>query len=145
MLFSNDQKYITTLKLGVCDFLKLDGWERKQGNKAIFERSCSVISCSLVVIMCNLMVGFMVEPCILLISNPVLVQQMHTVCFKIVKLLKTFKTIIIALACFGLHKPSSGSLQPVLCQSCCIDFNNINCYWGFRYYVCKFFSVRNIG
>jgi len=29
--------------------------------------------------------------------------------YKIVKLLKSFKIIIVAPACFGLHKPSSGS------------------------------------
>jgi len=36
--------------------------------------------------------------------------------YKIVKLLKSFKIIIVAPTCFGLHKPSSGSSQPVLRQ-----------------------------
>jgi len=38
---------------------------------------------------------------------------MHTNYYKIVKQLKSFKIIIFAPACFGLHKPSSGSSQPV--------------------------------
>jgi hypothetical protein len=37
--------------------------------------------------------------------------------YKTVKLLKSSKTIIVAPTCFGLHKPSSGSSQPVLCPS----------------------------
>jgi hypothetical protein len=36
---------------------------------------------------------------------------MHTNYYKIVKQLKSFKIIIVAPACFGLHKPSSGSSQ----------------------------------
>ena len=39
---------------------------------------------------------------------------MHTKYYKIVKQLKSFKIIIVAPTCFGLHKPSSGSSQPVL-------------------------------
>ena len=39
---------------------------------------------------------------------------MHTNYYKIVKQLKSFKIIIVAPTCFGLHKPSSGSSQPVL-------------------------------
>jgi len=42
------------------------------------------------------------------------VQLMHTNYYKIVKRLKSFKIIIVAPTCFGLHKPSSGSFQPVL-------------------------------
>jgi len=42
---------------------------------------------------------------------------MHTNYCKIVKRLKSFKIIIVAPTCFGIHKPSSGSSQPVLCQS----------------------------
>jgi len=34
---------------------------------------------------------------------------MHTNYYKIVKQLKSFKIIIFAPTCFGLHKPSSGS------------------------------------
>jgi len=36
----------------------------------------------------------------------------ETIKIKIVK--ETFKIIIFAPTCFGLHKPSSGSSQPVL-------------------------------
>jgi len=39
------------------------------------------------------------------------VQLMHTNYYKVVKLLKSFKIIIVAPTCFGLHKPSSGSSQ----------------------------------
>ena len=41
-------------------------------------------------------------------------QLMHTNCYKTMKLLKSFKIIIVAPACFGLHQPSSGSSQRVL-------------------------------
>ena len=47
---------------------------------------------------------------------------MHTNYYKIVKQLKSFKIIIVAPTCFGLHKPSSGSSQPVLRQSYNVDF-----------------------
>ena len=47
-------------------------------------------------------------------SSPLFVQLMHTNYYKIVKQLKSFKIIIVAPTCFGLHKPSSGSYQPVL-------------------------------
>ena len=40
----------------------------------------------------------------------------------IVKLLKSFKIIIVAPTFFGLHNPSSGSSQPVLRQSYNVDF-----------------------
>jgi len=46
--------------------------------------------------------------------SPLFVQLMHTNYYKIVKQLKSFKIIIVAPTCFGLHKPSSGSSQPVL-------------------------------
>ena len=39
---------------------------------------------------------------------------MHTNYYEIVKELKSFQIIPVALTCFGLHKPSSGSSQPVL-------------------------------
>jgi len=39
---------------------------------------------------------------------------MYTNYYKIVKQLIPFKIITVAPACFGLHKPSSGSSQPVL-------------------------------
>jgi len=39
---------------------------------------------------------------------------MHTNCYKTVKQLKSYKIIIVSPTCFGLHKPSSGSSQPVL-------------------------------
>jgi len=50
--------------------------------------------------------------------------------YKIVKLLKSFKIIIVAPTCFGLHKPSSGSSQPVLRQSYSVDF-------GYMYHYLK--------
>jgi len=40
--------------------------------------------------------------------SPLFVQLMQTNCYKIVKQLKSFKIIIVAPTCFGLHKPSSG-------------------------------------
>ena len=39
---------------------------------------------------------------------------MQTNYYKVVSQLKSFKIIIVAPTCFGLHKPSSGSSQPVL-------------------------------
>jgi hypothetical protein len=48
--------------------------------------------------------------------------------YKIVKLLKSFKIIIVAPTCFGLHKPSSGSSQPVLRQSYNVDIIDIYRY-----------------
>jgi len=46
--------------------------------------------------------------------RPLFVQVMHTNYYKIIKQLKSFKIIIVASTCFGLHEPSSGSAQPVL-------------------------------
>jgi len=43
-------------------------------------------------------------------------------------MLKPFKIIIVAPTCFGLHKPSSGSSQPVLHQSYNVDFGYIYIY-----------------
>ena len=48
------------------------------------------------------------------ILSPLLIQLMHTNYCKIVKQLKSFKIIIVAPTCFGLHKPSSGGSVPVL-------------------------------
>jgi len=45
--------------------------------------------------------------------------------YKIVKLLKPFKIIIVAPTCFSSHKPSSGSSQPVLHQSYNVDISYI--------------------
>ena len=53
---------------------------------------------------------------------------MRTNYYKIVKLLKSFKIKIVAPTCFGLHKPSSGSSQPVLRQSYNVDFGYIYRY-----------------
>ena len=50
----------------------------------------------------------------------------HTNYYKIVELLKIFKTTVIAPTCFGLHKPSSGSSMSVLRQSCNIDYQYCN-------------------
>jgi len=57
---------------------------------------------------------FVVAPCMLIVLSPVFVKLMHTNYYKIVKQLKPFKIIIVVPTCFGLHKPSSGSYQPVL-------------------------------
>jgi len=57
---------------------------------------------------------FVVARCMLTVLSPLFVQLMHTNYYKIVKQLETFKIIIVAPTCFGLHKPSSGSSQPVL-------------------------------
>jgi len=46
--------------------------------------------------------------------SPLCVQLMHTIYYKIVKQLKSFKIIIVTLTCFGLHKPSSGNSLPLV-------------------------------
>jgi len=53
---------------------------------------------------------------------------MHTNYYKIVKQLNSFKTIIVAPTCFGLHKPSAGNSQPVLRQIYNVDFGYISLY-----------------
>ena len=53
---------------------------------------------------------------------------MHTNYYKVVKELKSFKIIIVALTCFGLYKPSSGSSQPMLRQSYSVDFGYISLF-----------------
>jgi len=57
---------------------------------------------------------FIVEPCMLIVLSPLFVQLMHTDYYKIDKQLKSFKIIITASTCFGLHKSSSGSSQHLL-------------------------------
>ena len=57
---------------------------------------------------------FVVAPYMLIVLSPLFVQLLHTNYYKIVKQLKSFKIIIVAPTCFGLHKRSSGSSQPVL-------------------------------
>ena len=57
---------------------------------------------------------FIVAPCMLIVLSTSFVQLMHTNYYKIIKQLKSFKIITVAPTCFGLHKPSSGSSQPVL-------------------------------
>ena len=52
------------------------------------------------------------------------VQLMNTNYYKIIKQLKSFKIIIVAPACFGLHKSSSGSSQLVLLQSYNVDIGS---------------------
>ena len=47
------------------------------------------------------------------VLSPSFVQVMHTNYYKIINLLKSFDIIIVS-PCFVLHKPSSGSSQPVL-------------------------------
>ena len=51
--------------------------------------------------------------------------------YKTVKQLKSFKIVIVAPTCFGLHKPSSGSSQPVLRQSYNVDI----CY------ICRYLKL----
>ena len=57
---------------------------------------------------------FVVASCMLIVLSPLFVQLMRKNYYKIVKQLKSFKIVIVAPTCFGLHKPSSGSSQPVL-------------------------------
>jgi len=57
---------------------------------------------------------FIVAPRMLMVLSLLFVQLIHTNYYKIVKQLKSFKIIIVAPTCFDLHKPSSGSSQPVL-------------------------------
>ena len=64
----------------------------------------------------------------LIVLSPLFVQLIHTNYYKIVKKLKSFKIIIVAPTCFGLHKPSSGSSQPVLRQSYNVDFGYISLF-----------------
>jgi len=47
-------------------------------------------------------------------ASPLFVQLMRTNYYKFVKQLKSFTIIIVAPTCFDLHKPSSGSSQPVV-------------------------------
>jgi len=53
---------------------------------------------------------------------------MQTNYYEIVKQLKSFKIIIVVPTCFGLHKPSSGSSQPVLRESYNVDIGYIYRY-----------------
>jgi len=62
------------------------------------------------------------------ILSPLFLQLTLTNYYQIVKHLKSFKIIIVAPTCFGLHKPSSGSSQPVLRQSYSVDFGYISFY-----------------
>jgi len=72
---------------------------------------------------------FVVAPCMLIVLGPLFVQLMHTNYYKNVKRLKSFKIIIVAPTCFGLHKPSSGCSQPVLRWSYNVDFGCIIVIW----------------
>jgi len=64
----------------------------------------------------------------LIVLSPLFVQLMHKNYYKIVKQLKSFKIIIVAPTCFGLHKPSSGSYQSVLRQSYNVNFDYISLF-----------------
>ena len=57
--------------------------------------------------------------------TPLFVRLTHANYYKIVKHSKSFKIITTAPTCFGLHKPSSGSSQPVLRQNYNVDFRYI--------------------
>jgi len=74
------------------------------------------------------MLFFVVAPCMLIVLSPLFVQLMHTNYYKMVKQVNSFKTIIVAPTCFGLHEPLSGSSQPVLCQSYNVDFGYISLF-----------------
>jgi len=67
--------------------------------------------------------------------------------YQIVKLLKSFK-IIFSPACFGLHKRSSGSSQPVLRQVTMLISVIYIVVWSYRYCGClcywKFNCIRPI-
>jgi len=69
---------------------------------------------------------FIVAPCMLIILSFLFVQLMHTI---LTKLLKSFTIITVAPTCFALHKPSSGSSQPVLHQSYNVDISYIYRYF----------------
>jgi len=69
---------------------------------------------------------FIVAPWMLIVLSLLFVQPMHTNYYTIVKQLKSFKIIIVAPTCFGLHKPSSGSSQPVFRWSYSVDFGYIS-------------------
>ena len=53
---------------------------------------------------------------------------MHTNYYKIVKQLKSFKIIVVAPTCFGLHKPSSESALSVRRFSYNADFGYISLF-----------------
>ena len=57
----------------------------------------------------------------LIVLSPSFVQLMHTNYYKTVKQLQSITITIDAPTCFGLHKPSSGSSQPLLHQSYNVD------------------------
>ena len=65
----------------------------------------------------------------MIVLSPLFVQLMDTNYYKIVKELKSFKIIIVAPTCFGLHKPSSGSFQPVLRLSYNVDSLKLSILW----------------
>ena len=53
---------------------------------------------------------------------------MHTNYYKIFKVLKSLKIIIVAPTCFGLHRPSTGSSLPVFRSSYNVDFGYISLF-----------------
>jgi len=57
-----------------------------------------------------------------------MIFEWHTIYYKTVKELKSFKIIIVAPKCFGLHKPSSWNSQLVLRESYNVDFGYIYRY-----------------
>jgi len=75
-----------------------------------------------------LQVFFIVAPCMLIVFSSLFVQPMHTNYYKIVKQIKSFKIILVAPTCFGLHKPSPGSSLRVLHWSYNVDFGYIYRY-----------------
>ena len=75
----------------------------------------------------DVLICFVVAPCVMIVLSPLYIHLMHKNYYKIVKQLKSFKIIIVAPTCFGLHKSSSGSSQPVLRFS----FNTLTCSCAF--------------
>jgi hypothetical protein len=71
---------------------------------------------------------YIVAPCMLIVLSPSFVQLMHTNYYRTVKQLQSITITIVAPTCFGLHKPSSGSSQPLLHQSYNVDISYIYRY-----------------
>jgi len=60
----------------------------------------------------------------------------HTNNYKIVNQLKSFKTIIVAPTCFGLHKPSSGSCNLCVAKVTMLISVTYIVIWSYRYCGC---------
>jgi len=83
---------------------------------------------------------FVVAPYMLIILSYFCPTNAHN-SYNIVKLLKSFKIKIVAPTCFGLHKPSPGSPQPVRRQSYDVDIGYIYRYLKLSVLWLHIFSV----